>query len=128
MRSAGFEAGDSERQQGFNIVNAAVKANVQHFIWSYVVLGRSMSVDVEITFRIRTAEHTEHKIPYYETKSVVALIGTAVFVSETTLQSRRSRLSSGNANELHIDTACVLLLGAYVSLSLLAHNNLIKHF
>lgn len=86
-----------------------------------------MSVDVDIIFRIRTAEHTEHQIPYYETKSVVALSATAVFVSETSLQSRRSRLSSGNANELYINKACVLLLGAYVSLYLLAHNNLIKH-
>ena len=97
MRFAGFEAGDCERQQGLNIVNAAVKANVQHFIWSYVTLGKSMSVDWDIIFLIRTAEHNEHKIPYYETKSVVALIATAVFVSETSLQSGRSGLSSDNA-------------------------------
>ena len=112
MRCAGFEAGDCERQQGLNIVNAAVKANVQHFIWSYVPLSRFMSVDLDIIFLIRTAEHTEHKIPYYETKSVVALIATVVFVSEISFQSRRIGLSSDNATELYIDNTCILLLGA----------------
>lgn len=48
MRFAGFEAGDCERQQGFNIVNAAIEADVQHFIWSYVSIGRPMSVGSDI--------------------------------------------------------------------------------
>lgn len=77
-------------------------------------------------FLNRTAEHHEHKIPYYETKSVVALIATAVLASETSLQSRCSRLSSDHATELYIATPFILLLGPYVSLRLVAHNNLIK--
>ena len=45
---SGFEVGEGERQQGLNIVNAAVKANVQHFIWSYVPLGTSMTADLNV--------------------------------------------------------------------------------
>lgn len=47
-----------------------------------------------------------------------------MFVSETSLQSRRSGLSSDNATELYIATAFILLLSAFVALSLVAHNNL----
>jgi hypothetical protein len=48
MSPAGFEAGDSERQQGLNIVNAAIETGVQHFIWSYVPFGSSTNVDLTI--------------------------------------------------------------------------------
>jgi len=44
IRSAGFDAGERERQQGLNIVNAAVEAKVQHFIWSCVPLDGSIGL------------------------------------------------------------------------------------
>ena len=76
IQSSGFDAGDRERQQGINIVNAAIKAEVQHLIWSCVPLaacGSTSSNLLIIPFN-RTSEHTEYKILYYETKWVIALL------------------------------------------------------
>lgn len=122
MRPAGFDAGDREYQQGLNIVNAAIKTEVQHFIWSYVLLGGSINLDLVIISFNRTSERNkEYRIPYYEAKSVVAFVAMAVFVSETKFQSGCSGLSSHNATELYIVIPFILLLSAYVPLCLIVH-------